>query len=102
MVAVHFLKQFGVLRGQANYDDFQPNQELSWRNISVQSFHLQNFHLFWIICNVIGFIMYFGVGGFLHASIQSYIYLHCHESVVSLAAYCREIYVICYHGQTHY
>lgn len=74
IVAVHFLKQFGVLQGQANHDDFKPSQELSWRNISVQSFNLQNFHLFWIICNVIGFIMYFSVGGFLHASIQSNIY----------------------------
>lgn len=41
-----------------------------WPEISLESLRLQNLFYFWAVSTVVSYLMYFGIGGFLHVSAQ--------------------------------
>uniref|UniRef100_A0A1B6DA27 Fatty acid hydroxylase domain-containing protein n=1 Tax=Clastoptera arizonana TaxID=38151 RepID=A0A1B6DA27_9HEMI len=67
---IHILRYFGKLN-----DDFDEPDEVSdasWENITMESLCLKNLFWYWSTSLLIGFLIYFSFGGFIHW----YFYVH--------------------------
>ncbi|XP_054268752.1 uncharacterized protein LOC128990419 isoform X2 [Macrosteles quadrilineatus] len=66
VVAIHLFRQFGFLPENIPSNSSFTSEEFTFENISLESLHLHGLFTMWIVCNLIGFLVYFSIGGFLH------------------------------------
>lgn len=64
-ICVHIGKQFGYSDTVTN----SSNATFNWSEISLESLRLQKLPYFLFLANLISYIIYFTIGGFLHVSI---------------------------------
>lgn len=73
LIMVHFLRQMGKSVYTGDFESLQESQEnftfpISWDDLTLERFHLQNWPYFWLSSAIGSYAMYFLIGGFIHVS----------------------------------
>ncbi|VEN52283.1 unnamed protein product [Callosobruchus maculatus] len=59
-IMVHMAKQLGY------FNSTSPATSFRWTDLSLESFRMKNLFYFWFTSCLISYVLYFGIGGFIH------------------------------------
>lgn len=67
-ILVHFLKAFRYGDEEANGTSTESSNSSSSTGFSLADYRLQGFGFYWIWATTVSYVLYLGIGGFLHVS----------------------------------